>query len=67
MTTKKTLRCGTIFPGCDYVMHGETDADVLAKLADHAREAHEIGHIPDDLREKIVAHMAAEEGGHNPG
>lgn len=62
MSTKQVLRCGTVFPGCNYVMHGETQADVLAKVAEHARDAHGIDHISDAFRAKIVAHMAPEKG-----
>lgn len=60
MTMTKMLRCGTVFPGCNYVMHGETVADVLAKVADHARENHGIDHISDDFRTKIAAHVTTD-------
>jgi predicted small metal-binding protein len=62
MSERKVLRCGTIFPGCDYVVHGETDAEVLAKVTAHAKGAHEIDYVRDDLRSKIVAHIVAEKG-----
>jgi len=51
----KELKCGTVVPGCNYVVHAETDAELLAKLADHARVAHDIPYISDQLRAKILA------------
>jgi predicted small metal-binding protein len=51
----KELKCGTVVPGCEYVVHAETDAELLAKIADHARAAHDIEHISEPLRTKILA------------
>jgi predicted small metal-binding protein len=55
----KSLKCGTVVPGCEFVVHAESDAELLAKLADHARMAHEIEHFSEPLKAKILA--AAEE------
>ena len=51
----KELRCGTVVPGCEYVVHAETDAELLAKIADHARAAHDIDHFSEPLRARILA------------
>jgi predicted small metal-binding protein len=51
----KELKCGTVVPGCEYTVHAETDAELLAKIADHARAAHDIEHISEPLRAKILA------------
>lgn len=32
MTSRIEFSCGTIVPGCEFVIHGETKAEVLAKL-----------------------------------
>lgn len=61
MTANKILLCGTVFPGCEFVMHGEKEADVLAKLAEHARTAHGVEHLSDALRAKILASVRVEE------
>jgi predicted small metal-binding protein len=42
-------------PGCEFTVHAETDAELLAKIADHARAAHDIEHISEPLRAKILA------------
>lgn len=54
MMTKK-LECGTVVPGCQTVVHGETDAELLAKIADHARIAHDVEYISEPLRARILA------------
>jgi len=51
----KALKCGTVVPGCEFTVHAETDAELLAKIADHARAAHDIEHISEPLRAKILA------------
>ena len=51
----KMLKCGMVVPGCDYVMHGKDETEILAKAADHARTAHGVQHISDALREKVKA------------
>jgi predicted small metal-binding protein len=51
----KELKCGTVVPGCEFTVHEETDAELLAKIADHARAAHDIEHISESLRAKILA------------
>jgi len=51
----KTFKCGTVVPGCDFTVHAESDAELLAKVADHAKVAHEIEHMSEPLRAKILA------------
>lgn len=50
---RKELACGAVVPGCDFVAHAATEEDLMLKVADHAREAHGIVHISDDLKAKI--------------
>ncbi len=45
----KTMKCGDLMPGCDFVAHGESEDEVLQKAAAHAKEAHGIEEITDDL------------------
>lgn len=53
----KELHCGEIMKGCDTVIRGETEDEVLKKGAQHAREAHGIDKMDDDtvraVKEKI--------------
>ena len=55
MTKMIELKCGAVIPGCAFVAHGETPADVLAKLADHGRLAHEIDNLSDGFKARVLA------------
>ena len=45
----KSFACGTVVPGCDGVVTGETDDDVLAAAAAHAARAHGMTEVPDEV------------------
>jgi predicted small metal-binding protein len=49
----KELRCGDIIPGCDHVMQGETEDEVMAKGAQHAKESHGIEQMDEATAEKV--------------
>lgn len=49
----KELHCGDVIEGCDHVIRGETEEEVLAKGAEHAREAHGVEEIDEDTAEKV--------------
>jgi predicted small metal-binding protein len=49
----KEMRCGDLMPGCDKVIEGKDDNDVVAKAVDHARKEHNITHMTPDLEEKV--------------
>ncbi len=51
----KELRCGDVIPGCDAVIRGDTEDDVLRKGAAHAKEVHDIDEIPPDVAAKVKA------------
>ncbi len=36
----KVLKCGDLMPGCNTVIEGKDEAEVIAKGAEHARTAH---------------------------
>lgn len=55
MSEQMELRCGAIVPGCEFVAHGETTPDVMAKLAEHGRNAHGVEHMSAALKAKIRA------------
>lgn len=38
----RTFECDTVVPGCEGVVSGETDDEVLAAAATHAAEVHGI-------------------------
>lgn len=51
----KILRCGDIMPGCQAVIEGKDNAEVMAKGAEHAKKDHGIAAIPPDVAQKVQA------------
>lgn len=48
----KTLNCRDLGVDCDYVANGETEDEILAIAAEHAKMAHGFDEIPPELVEK---------------
>ena len=51
----KQFACANVVPGCDGVVTGETDNDVLAAAAAHAASAHGMDDVPDEVVAAIRA------------
>ena len=51
----KKFECNTVVSGCDGVVTGETDDDVLAAAVQHAAEAHGMTEVPDEVVSAIRA------------
>ena len=51
----KELYCGDIMDGCQHVMRGETEEEVMRKGAEHAREANGLEEIDEDTAKKVRA------------
>lgn len=51
----KQFACGSVVSGCDGVVTGETEDDVMAAAAEHARTAHGMDDVPEELAGKIRA------------
>jgi len=49
----KVLRCGDLMPGCNAVIEGKDEAEVLAKGAEHAKTAHNMTSIPPNMIDKV--------------
>lgn len=48
------LKCGEVVPGCDGVVRGATQEEVLAQAATHAAEAHGMNTIDADTERALV-------------
>ncbi len=48
----KTMKCGDLMPGCDFVAKGETTDDILKQAADHAKAVHGLDVTPE-LADKV--------------
>jgi predicted small metal-binding protein len=53
----KVLRCGDLMPGCNAVIEGKDEAEVMAKGAEHAKSAHKMENIPPDMAAKVKAEI----------
>lgn len=51
----KQFACGDVVPGCDGVVTGATDDDVMAAAAEHARTAHGMDDVPAEVASAIRA------------
>jgi predicted small metal-binding protein len=51
----KKFACGQVVPGCDGVVTGATEDEVLTAAAEHAATAHGMSEVPDELVAAIRA------------
>ncbi len=49
----KQFRCGEIVPDCDHTIEGESEDDILARIGDHAREAHGMDEVPPEIHDRV--------------
>jgi predicted small metal-binding protein len=49
----KQLRCGDVMPGCQAIIEGQDEAEVMRKGAEHAKNAHGLSQIPPDVGKKV--------------
>ena len=56
----KTLHCGDLMPGCDYVAKGDSEQDVLQQAAEHARTVHSIAEITPELVAQVQSKIRDE-------
>lgn len=51
----KQFACSSVVDGCDGVVTGDTEDEVLAGVAAHARDAHGMDEVPDELIARVRA------------
>ena len=51
----KEFNCGELVPGCDTVIQGESDEEILEKTAVHAREEHGLDEVPPEVQDTVRA------------
>ncbi|WP_108664463.1 DUF1059 domain-containing protein [Euzebya rosea] len=49
----KKFECNNVVAGCDGVVTGETEDDVLREVADHAAAAHGMHDLPETVVEQV--------------
>ena len=55
----KQFACATVVDGCDGVVTGATEEEVLAAAAAHAKEAHGMSDVPPEVVSAIRAGITA--------
>jgi predicted small metal-binding protein len=53
----KQFACGAVVPGCTAEFQGESEDDVLQQVAVHAREAHGMTDVPEEVVAQVRANM----------
>ena len=53
----KVLKCGEVFSGCDTVIYGKDEDEVVAKEEEHARKDHNMTMIPMDTIKEMANHI----------
>jgi predicted small metal-binding protein len=51
----KEWRCSTIVPECGWTYGSDSEEEILAQAARHAREAHGMDEVPPEIVERIRA------------
>ncbi len=51
----KVMRCKDVGLDCDYVARGKDDEEIMTKVAEHAKEAHGMQDIPEEVQHKVKA------------
>ena len=51
----RQFACATVVDGCDGVVTGATDDEVLAQAAQHAAEVHGMTELPDEVVAAVKA------------
>ena len=51
----KAFECATVVPGCQGVVTGETEQEVMQKAAEHGRDAHGLDPLPAEVQQKVKA------------
>ncbi len=58
----KVLKCRDVGVDCDFEAHGQTEAEILQKAAEHAKGCHTGTKITPELQTKIKAAIKDEGG-----
>lgn len=53
----KSFACGAVVPGCTATFTGRDESEILAAVARHAAEAHDLSEVPAEVVEQVVANI----------
>ncbi len=49
----KVFECGSVVPGCEFVLHDEDESELMIRAVEHMRSTHEVEHISEPLVTRI--------------
>ncbi len=49
----KILRCNDVMPGCDFVARGNSEEEIMAQAAEHAKTVHNMTEISEGVVSKV--------------
>lgn len=58
----KRFSCGDVVPNCKARFDAATEADLLAQIANHARNDHGMSSLPDSLVQEVKRHIIEYDG-----
>jgi predicted small metal-binding protein len=53
----KAFSCGAVVPGCTATFTAESEDELLARVAEHAREDHGMEELPAELVAQVREHV----------
>jgi predicted small metal-binding protein len=53
----KSFSCGAVVPGCTATFRGDTEGEILAQVAHHARHDHGLTDISSELVAAVRSHI----------
>ncbi|HLI13117.1 MAG TPA: DUF1059 domain-containing protein [Alphaproteobacteria bacterium] len=53
MPQRIELPCSAVVPGCEFVAHGASQAELSRKMTEHLRVTHGVEHLSHDLKHKL--------------
>ena len=51
----KQFKCGDVVPGCQWVTRNEDENQLFAEISSHARDAHGMDEVPQEVVDQIQA------------
>jgi predicted small metal-binding protein len=51
----KTVSCRDVGADCDFVARGNSEDEIMSQVEEHARTAHSMNPVPDEVRDRVRA------------
>lgn len=58
--TLKRIACKDVVPGCGFTANAETEEELVAKVAEHARHVHGVHEVTPELAAKVKGAISSE-------